>query len=229
MKYYMVGGAVRDFYRGVKPKDVDFAVEAESYEAMRAWIVGTGATIFLETPQYVTIRANHPVHGGVDYVLCRKDGAYSDGRRPDEVTPGSILDDLARRDFTMNAIALPQHEKGAPIDPHGGINDIADRFVRCVRGVERFEEDRLRILRAYRFAITFGYSLALGINAYIRYIGSKGDLFPGVSSDRIKDELVKIARSNEGLMPLIGSDVGRAILLEADRRGVWLRPTMEGK
>lgn len=227
MKYYMVGGAVRDFYRGVKPKDIDFAVEAESYDAMRAWIIGTGATIFLETPQYVTIRANHPVHGGVDYVLCRKDGVYSDGRRPDEVTPGSIFDDLARRDLTANAIALPQHEQGAPIDPHGGIKDIQSKVLRCVGSTARLDEDRLRVLRVYRFAATFGWDIHHSIREHVEEI--EGRILVGVSADRIKDELMKIARTDDGINQMFYTRVGRKLLNEAMQVGVWLKPTMEAK
>ena len=110
MHIYQVGGSLRDECLGRPCKDFDFSVEAPSYEAMREHLVQDGYTIFLEKPEYLTIRARFPKGHPqervcADFVLCRKDGFYSDGRRPDTVEPGTIYDDLARRDFTMNAMA----------------------------------------------------------------------------------------------------------------------------
>ncbi len=102
VKIYLVGGSIRDQLLGLKSKDLDYAVEAGSYEEMRDYIKENGK-IFLETPEYLTIRAHLKNGEPADFVLCRKDGEYSDGRRPDKVTPGTLYDDLARRDFTVNA------------------------------------------------------------------------------------------------------------------------------
>jgi tRNA nucleotidyltransferase (CCA-adding enzyme) len=160
-RFFQVGGSVRDKLLGVKSKDIDYAVECESFDAMREAILAKGGKIFVETPQYFTIRANVPVLGATDYVLCRKDGAYSDGRRPDSVEVGTIFDDLARRDFTVNAIAIDT-ETGALIDPHGGAQDLTARVLRCVGNpVDRFNEDRLRIFRAARFSLTKGLTVHL--------------------------------------------------------------------
>lgn len=123
IKFYQVGGSVRDSFIGLKSKDIDYAVEAPSFDAMREAIKERGGEIFLETPQFLTIRANVPGMGACDYVLCRKDGEYVDGRRPETVTAGTILDDLARRDFTMNAIAIA--EDGTILDPFDGRKDIS--------------------------------------------------------------------------------------------------------
>src|SRR5688572_2507881 len=116
VKVFEVGGAVRDKLLGLRPKDIDFAVEAPSFKAMHEFVSSTCSTIFLIKPEFLTIRAHHATMGAVDFVLCRKDGAYSDGRRPDTVEPGTIFDDLARRDFTINAMAFD--EEGNLIDPH---------------------------------------------------------------------------------------------------------------
>src|SRR5688572_15396559 len=115
VKAYEVGGDVGDRLMGLKnPKDLNYTVEAESYDEMVAWIKTQG-TIFVEQPQYWTVRAHLSGKRPADYVLARKDGQYSDGRRPDSVKPGTLLDDLKRRDFTMNAIAIG--ESGEYIDP----------------------------------------------------------------------------------------------------------------
>ena len=129
MKMYKVGGFVRDQILGVKSKDVDYAVEASSFYDMERCIFEMGGEIFLSTPQFFTIRAK--LNGEVaDFVLCRKESQYSDGRHPDKVEVGTIYDDLARRDFTMNAIALC--EDGTYIDPHNGIYDIVRCLIRWV-------------------------------------------------------------------------------------------------
>ena len=153
IKFYQVGGSVRDDLLGFPSKDIDYSVEAPSFEAMKSEIVNRGGEIFLEKPEYLTIRANVPNMGACDYVLCRKDGAYYDGRRPESVEIGTIRDDLARRDFTVNAMAI--NEDGELIDPHGGKVDLLHKTLRCVGNAhERFSEDYLRMLRAIRFCIT---------------------------------------------------------------------------
>lgn len=155
----MVGGAVRDKILGVKNKDVDFAVEAESYEEMKEDILAKGGIIFQERPEFFAIRARHPIHGGVDYTLCRKEGFYSDNRRPDSVEVGTIYDDLARRDFTVNAIA--ETEDGTLLDPYNGAADLKRMYLRCVGLTkDRLEEDPLRLLRAMRFHIVRGFKLS---------------------------------------------------------------------
>src|SRR5579859_2576372 len=144
--FYLVGGYVRDKILGIPSKDLDYSVEAASYEEMRQSIIDRGGTILLETPNFFTIRARIGKEVS-DYVLCRKDGAYSDSRHPDSVEHGTLHDDLARRDFTMNAIAIDSD--GNYIDPFNGISDIKNKLIRCVGNAQdRFDEDALRMLRA---------------------------------------------------------------------------------
>lgn len=184
---YKVGGCVRDEILGVPFNDVDYSVEADSFEDMKTYIQSVGK-IFLETPEYLTIRAK--VDGEVlDFVLCRSEGKYSDGRRPDEVEPGTIYDDLARRDFTMNAIAkLPN---GQFIDPYDGIQDIEYKIIRCVGSAEeRFREDSLRMLRAIRFSITKGFMMDKEIVDCLER-RSMVLLLCNVSVERIREELTK--------------------------------------
>ena len=98
MKKFLTGGAVRDRLLGRRTKDLDYSVEAESFEAMLAEVevLAVGGKVFEVRPEHYTVRANLPDTGPADFVLCRREGPYSDGRRPDWVRPGTLLDDLAR-------------------------------------------------------------------------------------------------------------------------------------
>lgn len=186
VKLYKVGGCVRDEILGLKSKDIDYAVTASSYEEMKNYLISLEANIFLEKPEYLTIRAK--VKGeDADFVLCRKDGAYSDGRRPDSVEMGTIEDDLARRDFTMNAIAID--EDGKYIDPFNGIQDIKNSVIKCVGSTERLLEDSLRMLRALRFLITKKFSIHRDIS---NVIWTDYQLLKNISRERIYEELNKM-------------------------------------
>ncbi len=186
MKKFEVGGCVRDSLMGRRSNDVDYVVEAPSFDAMREGIVAEGATIFVESPQFNTIRARIG-RETFDFVLARKDGQYKDGRRPESVEAGTLMDDLARRDFTINAIA--RDEDGTLIDPFGGIADIQARVIRCVGNAdERFREDGLRILRAVRFAVTLGFAIDSKTLDAMKYNRS---MIHRVSVERIREEMEK--------------------------------------
>lgn len=200
---YLVGGYVRDRYLGVTSHDVDFAVVAEGYFEMRNWLVYNNFQIFVENPQYLTIRAHFPKNGfkfagedfskvTADFVLCRKDGSYYDGRRPDEVWGGSLMDDLARRDFTMNAMAIGSY--GQLIDPFSGMIDLEHKILRCVGyAEERISEDALRAMRALRFSLTKGMQIDLDIFGVLQ-----SDWLPPlmrkVSAERRVDELMRMGK-----------------------------------
>lgn len=200
-QFYKVGGCVRDKILGLVPKDIDFSVEALSFEHMKRAIVTRcggdhgnlehmkigGPFLKVEKPEFLTIRAIDPVLGGVDFVMARKEGAYSDSRHPDAVEPGTLFDDLARRDFTMNAIA--ESDSGEFVDPFGGIEDIRNQVIRCVGDApKRFMEDKLRLLRAVRFHITKGFRLH---ETVIECLEEMGSSLSGVSVERIREELLK--------------------------------------
>lgn len=165
MKFFLVGGFLRDRELGIKSKDVDFAVEASSFDAMVERLEADGFEIFISNPEFVTVRAKVPKgnplekHTRVaDFVLCRKDGPSSDGRRPNFVEAGTILDDLARRDFTVNSFA--EDEDGNILDPHGGLIDLKNRLLRFTGNpMDRIMEDGLRVMRAYRFAVCKEFAL----------------------------------------------------------------------
>ncbi len=192
-KFFEVGGCVRDAIIGVESDDVDYAVEASSFETMRDAIVNRGGTIFIEKPEYLTIKAKVDGIGVADFVMCRKDGEYVDGRRPDSVTAGNLIDDLSRRDFTMNAIA--RDEDGTIIDPFGGISSIETGIIRCVgKARARMSEDALRLLRAVRFAITKRMGLATDIRMCLEDREMVNLMKTTVSVERVREELAKAFR-----------------------------------
>lgn len=187
-KHYLVGGAVRDQLLGLKCKDWDYAVEAASYEIMVEDIRARGGEIFLEKPEFFTVRAK--LDGkSADFVLCRKESGFTDGRHPDKVEIGTIYDDLARRDFTINAMA--QAEDKSILDPFNGGEDLAKGRIRCVGNTEeRLKEDYLRIMRAIRFAVTKGFAL----DGKLARAMDKPEIYEGlanVSRERIYEELRK--------------------------------------
>jgi tRNA nucleotidyltransferase (CCA-adding enzyme) len=160
MEMWIVGGWVRDAFLGRPSHDVDLAVEAESFEAIVGHLNAEGFQIWQERPEFGTIRAGVPAGHWLrehtkdaDFVWCRVDGPSSDGRRPDWTRPGTLADDLARRDFTVNAMALASD--GTLVDPHGGRADLDAGLLRTVGDpLDRFSEDWLRVVRALRFQVT---------------------------------------------------------------------------
>ena len=227
VKIYQVGGAVRDMLLGLKSKDIDYAVEASSWEEMRNYIVDHNGTIFLETPQYFTIRAHVDGLGDADFVLCRKDGEYLDGRRPETVEVGTLADDLARRDFTMNAIAV-NTETNALIDPYDGYSDIQQGLIRCVRDpFDRFNEDALRMLRALRFSITKNMRMdnsvegALGDHRLLSLLDEK------ISWDRKKDEVFKMFKHDTMKTILLLQRFAGIRSVIFDNKPLWLEPTLK--
>lgn len=222
---YLVGGAVRDEILGVKPKDLDFVVLAPSFEAMEVALVADGAQIFVRKPEYVTIRCKHPKHGVADFACGRKESDYTDGRHPDAVViTQNLVEDLARRDFTIGAMAKGT-VKGELVDPFNGRNDIAEKLVRCVGDpIERFKEDKLRLFRAIRFAVQKGFTIESKTADAIHFFATAD--FENVSTERIVTELtgmfvVNDIRSFDFLFtrfPNLGS-----ILIS---RGIWFEPTI---
>jgi tRNA nucleotidyltransferase (CCA-adding enzyme) len=227
MKFYLVGGLVRDKLLGLKPKDNDYVVEAKSYEEMRSAIVEKGGEIFLESPAHFTIRALVPDMGVADFVLPRVDGFYSDGRRPDSVMVGTLMDDLARRDFTVNAIAYDE-QTDQYIDPHSGRTDLDAKLLRCVDDpFDRFEEDALRMLRAIRFAITKGFEIHESVEKALDNAYLANRLMENVSGERKREELHRCFACNTLLTLDLLSHYDR--VRDACFNGgskLWLMPTM---
>lgn len=228
VKFYQVGGSVRDSMLGIKSKDIDYAVEAPSYNAMRQSILDRDGKIFLETPQYVTIRALIPNLGACDFTLCRKESEYNDGRHPDLIEGGTLLEDLARRDFTINAMALD--EDGNLVDPFNGKDDLRLGILRCVGDpVSRFTEDGLRIIRAVRFSIT----KILMMHGSIKSCLHNPDFFiprlRGVSAERVREELLKCFSFSTLVTLWCLADYPQLTNYIFTEFGVWLKPTLESK
>lgn len=223
--FYRVGGCVRDEIIGKQPKDVDYAVECYSFEDMSKAILARGGRIFKMNPEHFSIRAQVPKLGACDYTLTRKEGPYSDGRHPDWVKVGTIYDDLARRDFRMNAIA--QREDGTLIDPHNGMEDIKNRKIQCVGDAhQRITEDKLRAFRAVRFAVTMGFSIDPHITSAIAGLQIKD--FDSVSSERIYEEMDKMFSYDTHFTIMQLMMVGNWILWSvAMKRGIRLFPTLK--
>lgn len=198
MKIYEVGGCVRDELLGVASKDIDFVAVAESYAAMKQYLVDHGFKIYVEEPKFVTIRCSvpqgHPLRSrtkDADFVLSRKDSDTGDGRRPDYVEPGTLADDLARRDFTVNSLAKDT-DTGEIIDLFGGRQDLTDKVLRFVGDPEkRIAEDGLRVLRGFRFSITKGFFLHPITRAALMS-PLAAEMLNKVSQDRVRDELNKM-------------------------------------
>lgn len=228
IRFFQVGGCVRDGLLGVPTKDIDFAVEAPSFEAMAEAVVARCTKVFTDNDGFVgekffTIRGIDPELGAVDFVLCRKDGPSTDGRRPDFVDPGSILEDLARRDFTVNAMALT--DGGELLDPHGGQADLEAGLLRFVGDpADRLREDALRAFRALRFSVTKDFTMVPSTAFAIGRM--KPGAFDAVSTDRIRDELHKMFAKDtpKSLSTLIQFPI---MLEVAFDRGLWLKPTSE--
>lgn len=187
-KLYMVGGAVRDTLMGRTPHDYDFATDATP-EEMICMAEENGVEVIPTGIKYgtITFKIDETL---VEVTTFRADGNYSDGRRPDEVSfSKDLLDDLKRRDFTINAIAL-NILTNEYIDPFNGIQDIKDRIIRAVGDpVERFTEDGLRILRAIRFM--FKLHFRMDDKTYLA-IQSNWHLLKHISQERITAEFLQI-------------------------------------
>jgi tRNA nucleotidyltransferase/poly(A) polymerase len=212
---------------GLPPSDRDFAVLAPSYEAMRNYLLEQGATFYQERPQFVSIKAKLFPFGAVDFTLARKESFYTDGRHPDSVTPAqTIEEDLRRRDFTMNAMA---REAGdiLIIDPFDGQGAITNKVIQTVGcSFERFQEDRLRIFRALRFACSLNFEMSYNVESGIRYFGDED--FESVSPERVQVELSKMFRANTTKAITLLSNFPH-LLSVMNKKNVWLKATLEQK
>ena len=188
---YLVGGAVRDMLMGKKIHDWDLATNALPDE-VTAIVKRAGGKVVPTGIKHGTVTVFYK-NNSAEITTFRLEAGYSDGRRPDEVHfTSDIEEDLSRRDFTMNAIALRLPE-GKIVDPFHGEADIKAGVIRCVgNAAERFNEDGLRPLRAVRFASQLGFEIEKNT---LDAIGGALSVSAKVSWERVRDEIDKILAS----------------------------------
>jgi len=238
IRLFEVGGSIRDELMGIdNPPDRDFCAESpDGWEALLAWCHANMKRVFLVTPEFFTVRGMMPNGTSIDVVMCRKDGPSSDGRHPDWAEPGTLLDDLARRDFRVNAMAREVNPEtlepiGDIIDPFLGKNDLERGVLCCVGDTRvRFMEDGLRVLRAVRFAITKDLALPGNIATELEDPFWWGFVEGNVSTERIREELTKMFKhSTIKTMRFFANQLPMEALLMIENSGIWFKPTTEKK
>ncbi len=184
---WVVGGCVRDTLRGDRVNDWDVATTARPEKVQKVFrkVIPTG----IDHGTVTVLWKGQPF----EVTTLRGEGAYSDGRRPDHVVFVEDIDrDLARRDFTVNALAYDPVD-GQLVDPFGGLADMKSKVLRAVgEPSERFQEDGLRILRGARFVATLDFELDPGTEAAFR---GALDTFRKVSPERVREEWMKAMKA----------------------------------
>lgn len=255
-KFYEVGGKIRDELLGLKSKDVDYvAVPSEEllkalnalnsdellgeketnmvsvvFNALQQELEIGGFKIFLVTPDCYTIRAQfpegHKYKGVADFVIARKEVGYIPGTRTPIVEPGNLYDDLARRDFTVNAMAKDP-DTGEIIDYFNGRKDLEKRVLKTpLETIKTLNDDPLRILRGIRFKITKDFLLTSELDSAIYYYPYEEKMYV-VSEERIREELNKCFKHDtlKTLEELNNyPDLQEYIF---SRTKLWLKPTSE--
>ena len=204
---YLVGGCVRDMLLEHRPHDWDICTGALPEQVM-ALFPGSRPTGLAHGTVTVVIGSRQ-----VEVTTFRTEGSYADHRHPDRVAfVTELTEDLSRRDFTMNAIALAAD--GLLADPFGGVEDIREKRIRCVgEPALRFEEDALRMLRALRFSAKLGFTIE--INTLLA-IQEKAPLAATLAAERVREELEKLLLTDapETVYPLMEMGLLDAYLLD---------------
>lgn len=186
---YFVGGAVRDRLLGRDAADWDAATDAQPDDVQRIFrrVIPTGV-------QHGTVTVLWSGHS-IETTTFRVDGDYRDGRRPEAVRfTTDLMEDLSRRDFTINGMAVDP-ASGEVVDPHGGLADLKSGIIRAIGDpLARFDEDGLRPLRAVRFACRFGFTIEPGTMAAI---SARIEKFRLVSAERVREEFSRIVLSDK--------------------------------
>lgn len=188
---YLVGGCVRDMVMGVTPKDFDLVTSA-NLDILNATLIDNGWKVNEAGKNFlVTIVSKNDEQ----YEVCnfRKDGTYTDGRRPDFVDIGDMETDYMRRDFTCNSLYYDPFDDKI-IDPSGkGMNDIKNKVIRFNgKAVDRIKEDHLRIFRCYRQASTFNFTIERSALKACRTHFNKA--CTTLAPERIRCEIEKMVR-----------------------------------
>jgi tRNA nucleotidyltransferase/poly(A) polymerase len=245
-KIYKVGGCVRDAILGLESKDIDFVFVSDNirqsvddgFAEMYKWLSDSGFVIFLSTPEMFTIRAKFPsndINAGLvaDFVLARKEIGYVDFTRRPILELGSLEDDLIRRDFTLNSLAVGDDEE--IIDLFGGMDDLQARILRTpLPAKQTMMDDPLRVLRTIRFKITKGFEIHADIYEAMKQPDILDKLKLTVSGERVREELLKMMKHDTTetirLIHWMDTNIIPGFLdLVFKDRGMWLKPTFEKK
>lgn len=239
---FKVGGCVRDELLGIESKDIDFTFVLDNldqtveqgFSDMEKFMTDEGFQIFLSTPEMFTIRAKFPKgdpnEGLVaDFVMARKEIGYKPGTRQPILALGTLEDDLIRRDFTLNAMAVS--EDGELIDLFNGKQDLEDRILRTPLTAEQtMMDDPLRFLRALRFSVTKCFDIHPDILTAMQQPDIVDKLFHVVSAERIREEVFKMMKADTVKTLELFADVEQLVpgFIEMTfSRGLWLKPTFE--
>jgi tRNA nucleotidyltransferase/poly(A) polymerase len=194
-EFFVVGGAVRDMILGKEPKDIDLVSDATPDDVKR--ILPKEYKIIPKGEAFGIVQIITPEGG--DYEIARYREDIGKGRRPDSVKFSTIDSDALRRDLTINALYYDVN-KNQIIDFVNGYEDILKRNIKTVgKAEERFDEDRLRILRAFRFAARFNSNLDQDIVDALRNNNS----LEGISEERIRDEFLKGIKSSQSVVKFL--------------------------
>jgi len=241
-KLFKVGGCVRDEILGLESKDIDFTFVVDDtqqsvedgFASMEKWLRDEGFQIFLSTPDCFTIRAKFPLnhqHTGLvaDFVMARKEVGYFPGTRRPILVLGTLEDDLIRRDFTLNAMAVD--EDGNLIDLFGGKEDLTKGLLRTpLPARQTMMDDPLRFLRALRFSITKKFSIDDAIIFAMEQPDILEKLKHVVSSERIREEVFKMMKADTVRTLELFREIEEIIpgfTALVFGRGLWLKPTFE--
>lgn len=238
-QFYEVGGKIRDEILGIESKDIDYVAVPNPerfakdtsinnvFDLLVQDIKLRGYEIYLITPRAYTIRAKMGSIGVVaDFVLARHEIGYKEGTREPICVAGTLEQDLARRDFTVNAIAKDPLT-GKYIDPFNGIEDIQKKLlVTPIKGEVTFSDDPLRLLRAIRFAITKEFTISAPITQHLLYFDYE-EKFGVVSEERIREELYKCFKHDtRKTIQYLSSYVNLRDYIFT-KTNLWLKPTNE--
>jgi tRNA nucleotidyltransferase/poly(A) polymerase len=244
-KFYEVGGCVRDEILSLKSKDIDYvAVPSEEllkdissahtmFGILEEYLKLEGFELFLVTDSCFTIRAKfpqgHKYQGVADFVMARKEMGYVEGTRQPIVVPGTLYDDLQRRDFTLNALA--KDEDGNIIDYFDGVWALENKLLLTPLDARvTIMDDPLRLLRAFRFSITKGFDISPRIWETCLMDSVVEKLEQVVSQERIRDEVYKMMK-HDTLKTLELFERIRVfnpkIIEIIFGKGLWLKPTTE--
>ena len=240
---YIVGGAIRDILTGKTVTDWDFTTKAQPDQILKLFpeafydnVYGTVGIAEKDLREQFHLKKDDQSKGIHEITTFRREQDYSDHRRPDKVIWGKSLDeDLERRDFTINAMALKitnklkdtnktkyQTVEAEIIDPFNGQKDLKNKLIRAVgKADKRFQEDALRMMRAIRIASQLGFIIESNTLAAIK---KNAPSIREIANERIRDELIKTIASaypKDGMMLLFNSDLLKLIIPELlEMRGV---------